>query len=209
MTAEVVGFPRLELFSKHEKRRSNLQERATNVQDELILLNRARALDPEALAEIHDQYYAPIFRYIAFRVSDHQMAEDLTSEVFTRLLSALRDRHAPQNTIRGWLYGAASIVVKEHYRQQKRAQHTELDESLANDMATPDQAVESKMLRERVKDALTELTEEQQNVLALRYGYELSIREVADTMNKSEGSIKQLRARALATLSRMLAEGVG
>jgi hypothetical protein len=55
MTVEVVGFPRLELFSKHEKRRSNLQERATNVQDELILLNRARALDPEALAEIHDQ----------------------------------------------------------------------------------------------------------------------------------------------------------
>jgi RNA polymerase sigma-70 factor (ECF subfamily) len=76
-------------------------------------------------------------------------------------------------------------------------------------MATPDQAVESKMLRERVKDALTELTEEQQNVLALRYGYELSIREVADTMNKSEGSVKQLRARALAALSRMLAEGVG
>jgi RNA polymerase sigma-70 factor (ECF subfamily) len=176
------------------------------VQDDLILLNRARALDPEALAQIHDAYYTSIFRYITFRVSDHQTAEDLTSEVFTRLLSALRDRHAPQNTIRGWLFGAASIVVKEHYRQQKRAQFTELNDSLTSGLATPDQAMESKILRERVKDALDDLTEDQQQVLALRYGYEMSFREVADTLDKSEGAVKQLRARALAALSKMLGE---
>lgn len=172
--------------------------------DELILLNRAHALDPEALAQIHDEYYVPIFRYVAFRVSDHQTAEDLTSEVFTRFLSALHDRHAPQNTIRGWLFGAASIVVKEHYRKQKRAQFTELDSSLTDGLATPDQAVESKLLRERVKVALDDLTEDQQQVLALRYGYEMSIREVADTLGKTEGAVKQLRARALVTLSKML-----
>ena len=174
------------------------------MQNELILLNRARALDPEALAQIHDTYYMPIFRYIAFRVSDHQTAEDLTSEVFTRLLSALRDRYAPQNTIRGWLYGAASMVLKEHYRKQKRAQLTELDESLANGLDSPDQAIEKKFFHNRVWDALAGLTEDQQRVLALRYGYEMSIREVADTLGKTEGSVKQLRARAITALSKML-----
>ena len=174
------------------------------MQDELILLNRARALDPEALAHIHDTYYTPIFRYIAFRVSDHQTAEDLTSEVFTRLLSALRDRRAPQNTIRGWLYGAASLVLKEHYRKQKRAQLTELDESLTNGLESPDQVFEKKFFREQVKDALSSLTEDQQRVLALRYGYEMSIRDVAETLGKTEGSVKQLRARALVALSKML-----
>ena len=176
------------------------------MQDELSLLHRARALDPEALAQIHDEYHTPIFRYIAFRVSDHQTAEDLTSEVFTRLLSALRDRHAPQNTIRGWLFGAASLVVKEHYRKQKRAQYTELHDSLADGLVTPDQAVASKLFRERVKDALDDLTDDQQQVLALRYGYEMSIREVAETLGKTEGSVKQLRARAIAALSKMLGE---
>ena len=174
------------------------------MQNELILLNRARALDPEALAQIHDTYYMPIFRYITFRVSDHQTAEDLTSEVFIRLLSALRDRYAPQNTIRGWLYGAASMVLKEHYRKQKRAQLTKLDESLANGLDSPDQAIEKKFFRNRVRDALAGLTEDQQRVLALRYGYEMSIREVADTLGKTEGSVKQLRARAIIALSKML-----
>ena len=179
------------------------------MQDELILLNRARALDPEALTQIHDEYYSAIFRYIAFRVSDHQTAEDLTSEVFTRLLSALRDRHAPQNTIRGWLFGAASIVLKEHYRKQKREQFTELDESLASGLAEPDQTVQKQIFHQQVKDALTDLTEDQQHVLALRYGYEMSIREVAEALGKTEGSVKQLRARALAALSKMLSgEGI-
>jgi RNA polymerase sigma-70 factor (ECF subfamily) len=181
----------------------------TCVQDELILLNRARALDPEALAQIHDKYYAPIFRYIAFRVSDRQTAEDLSSEVFTRLLSALRDHHAPQNTIQGWLFGAAAMVIKEHYRQQKRVQLTELPESLPHGLLAPDEVVESRLFREEVKEALGQLTQEQQHVLALRYAYEMSIREVAETLGKSEGSIKQLRARALATLARLLGGGKG
>ena len=87
------------------------------VQDELTLLARARQLDPEALAHIHETYYTSIFRYVAFRVGDHATAEDLTSEVFTRLLTALRDKNAPQNTLRGWLYGVAARVVSDHHRQ--------------------------------------------------------------------------------------------
>ena len=93
------------------------------VQDELTLLARARQLDPEALAHIHDTYYTSIFRYVAFRVGDHATAEDLTSEVFTRLLTALRDKGAPQNTLRGWLYGVAARVVipVDRHRRHIRA----------------------------------------------------------------------------------------
>ena len=96
------------------------------------------------------------------------------------------------------------MVLKEHYRKQKRAQFTELDESLANGLATPDQVVEKKFFREKVKGALGDLTEDQQQVLALRYGYEMSIREVAETLGKTEGSVKQLRASASAALSKLL-----
>ena len=172
------------------------------------MLNRARSLDPDALTEIHDTYYVPIFRYISLRVGDHHTAEDLRSEVFMRLLHALRDKTAPQKTLRGWLYSVASRVVKDHYRKKYRVQHTELDDSFPSDLAEPDQEVERQMTQENLQNAMRDLTEDQQNVLALRFGYDMSIREVAETMGKSEGSIKMLQARAVATLSRILHTGI-
>jgi len=178
------------------------------VQDELHLLARARKLEADALSQIHDMYYAPIFRYVAFRVGDRTVAEDLASEVFTRLLSALRDRSAPQNTLRGWLYGVAARVVSDHFRKRYRAPEVELNESLVSREAGPAEIVEAMLAREDLKQAMTGLTEEQQNVLALRFGYDMPIQEVARTLGKTEGAVKQLQARAIAALARRLSPGM-
>jgi len=174
------------------------------VEEELILLSRARALDQEAIAEIHDAYYVSIYRYIAFRVNDVQTAEDLTSDVFIRFLGALRDRHAPKNTIRGWLIGTASNVVKEFYRANKRLQHATLDESTPGEGPSLEQSVGMKMTNEQLRQAMRELPEGQQKVLALRFGYGMRHKEVADTLSQSEGSVKMLQARAIAALARKL-----
>jgi len=180
------------------------------VQDELHLLARARKLETDALSQIHDMYYAPIFRYVAFRVGDRTVAEDLTSEVFTRLLSALRDRAAlaPRNTLRGWLYGVAARVVSDHFRKRYRAPEVELDESLVSRDDGPAEVVEARLTREELKQAMTGLTEEQQNVLALRFGYDMPIQEVARTLGKTEGAVKQLQARAIAALARRMSPGM-
>lgn len=174
------------------------------VQDELTLLHRARAMDPDALAEIHDTYYIPIYRYIVLRVNDHQTAEDLTSEVFTRLLHALQDKTAPANTIRGWLFAVASRIVKDHYRKHYRHEKANMDDLVPNEPATPDQILESKISQETLLEAVTDLTEEQQEVIALRFGYGLPIQEVADAVGKSIGSVKMLQARAISALSKKL-----
>lgn len=178
------------------------------MQDELALLARARKLDPDALVAVHDAYYAPIFRYISFRVGERATAEDLTGEVFTRFLAALRDRSAPQNTLRGWLYGVAARVVSDYHRQHYRAPQVELDESLASRDAGPAETVEAMLTREDLKQAMRELTEEQQNVIALRFGFDMPIQEVARTMGKTEGAIKQLQARAIAALARKMSAGM-
>ena len=174
------------------------------MQDELLLLHRAQKLDQAALAEIHDRYYTPIYRYVAFRVHDEATAEDLASEVFVRLLAALRERHAPQNTLRGWLYGVASNVVKEYYRHHSRYDTGPLRENLPANGRSPDQQFDMKALHENLAAVLQYLTEEQQNVLSLRFGYEMPIREVAEVMGKSEGSVKMLQARAIASLANRL-----
>jgi len=184
---------------------ANAINRGTSiVQDELALLARARKLDQDALAQIHDTYYTPIFRYVAFRVGDRHVAEDLTSEVFIRLLSALRDRTAPQNTLRGWLYGVAARVVSDHFRKHYRAPEVELDETLVSHDGNPAEVVEKMLTHEDLKQAVSQLTEEQQHVLGLRFGYNMPIQEVARALGKTEGAIKQLQARALAALARTM-----
>ena len=179
---------------------------ARTVQDELLLLHRAKSLDQEALAQIHEQYYDSIYRYMTYRVNDLQTAEDLTSEVFVRFLHAIQQKNAPQNTIRGWLFGTASLILKEHYRKKKRTQLTELSESLPGETVEPTEKLEVQENKEALREALTNLTEEQQQVLALRFGYEMSVRDVAETMNKSEGSIKMLQVRAIAALTRIMTD---
>lgn len=177
------------------------------MQDEFLLLNRARSLDAEALEQIHDMYYVPIYRYISFRVNEHETAEDLTSDVFTRLLSALQDKTAPQKTIKGWLFSVASHVVKDFYRKKYRHKQIALEESVPSLADGPAQKVESMLTNEILREAITELTEEQQEIIALRFGYEMSIREVAETLGKSEGAVKMLQARAIAALSRTMQPG--
>ena len=174
------------------------------MQDELLLLHRAKSLDQDALAQVHEQYYDAIYRYMAYRVNDWQTAEDLTSEVFIRFLHAIQQKNAPQNTIRGWLFGAASLILKEHYRQKKRAQLTELSDALPDDWIEPTEKLEVQEKKKVLHRALSDLTEEQQQVLALRFGYEMPVRDVAETMNKSEGSVKMLQVRAIAALARTM-----
>ena len=184
-------------------RLANRELEAKLLSDELILLARARAYEKDALEEIHNRYYQPIFRYVVHKVHDQQTAEDLTSEVFVRLLDALQDKTAPSNTLRGWLYGVASRVVNDHYRQQYRAER--YAEKLApnprvDGIAT---SVERGM---DLQEALATLTPEQRDVLALRFGLGLRIREVAETIGKQEGAVKQLQVRALRALARSLGE---
>ena len=171
------------------------------MQEEQRLLARVRALDPKALTEVHQIYYTPLYRYIVTRVSDPKVAEDLTSEVFIRLLSALRDKTAPQNTLRGWLFGVAFRVVTDHYRQKGKSEQVALSDMLQASDTGPEEAISRKLSVETLLKALSDLTEDQQRVLALRFGAGMRIREVAETIGKSEGSVKQLQLRAIATLA--------
>jgi RNA polymerase sigma-70 factor, ECF subfamily len=174
------------------------------VSDDLRLLSAVRQLDPDALTEVHDTYYVAIFRYIAARVGNREVAADLASDVFVRLLAAVRDNRAPQNTLKGWLYRVASIVVADYHRRAYRARRYEILQEAGGESADPHEIVHSRQSVESLHQALTRLTEDQQEVIALRYGFGMPVREVAETMNKSEGAVKQLQARAVAALSKQL-----
>lgn len=172
---------------------------------EPALLEGVRRLDPQALSETHSRYYPAIFRYITFKVGDRETAEDLTSEVFIRLLETVRDRHVPRKTLRGWLYSVASHVVNDHYRKQYRdIKEVVLSETLEGDTLRPAEAALNKQTLESLHWAFSQLTDEQRDVISLRFGYDMPIKEVAQMLGKSEGSVKQLQARAVASLARLM-----
>ncbi len=204
MAVTFARFPRLDIMTGMRSVTTGATERD--------LLERAVALDQAALAEIHDRYYEPLLRYVACRVPDRETAEDLTGDVFLRFLDALRGRRPPSTTLRGWLYGVAFHVVQDHYRKAYRADVVALDERLAGPAATEpvDDALVARHERAALAQAMGRLTDEQQHVLALRFGAAQPIQAVADALGKTEGAIKQLQARAVAALARQMThEGMG
>jgi len=168
------------------------------------LLRKARSLDTEALTEIHNKYFESIYRYISLRVSNLDAVEDFTSEVFTRLLCAFTKPANTPRKIQSWLFGTASNIVKEYYRSQRRWNEVELDDSLPGNDAGPEMLIEHHWEQQELRNALQILTDDQLQVLSLRYGSNLPIKDVAKTINKSEGAVKMLQMRAISALAHYL-----
>jgi len=176
--------------------------------DEDRLLARARRGDRRAIGEIYERYFDAIYQFIRWRVDDPAVAEDLTSEVFIKLLSALQSSAAPADSLRGWLFRVARNSLYNHY--QRPVPTTSLDEALplAADADTEAQFIRATEV-ERVQHALRNLAGDQQEVLILRFGQMLNLEATADSMGKSVSAIKSLQFRAINSLRRALhiAEG--
>jgi RNA polymerase sigma-70 factor (ECF subfamily) len=174
--------------------------------DETRLLNRAKAFDTVALSAIYDRYEGRIYSYIYHRVGDAQMAEDLTAQVFLRMLEAIQNENAWRSSFSGWLYRIAHNLVIDHYRRRARLTHVSLDDAptILAENADPQQTAERQLQGERVRRAINRLTEEQAQIVSLRFLEGLSIAEVADMTGKTEGAVKALQYRALMSLRRLL-----
>ncbi|MFZ4848954.1 MAG: sigma-70 family RNA polymerase sigma factor [Caldilinea sp.] len=173
---------------------------------EELLLAAAMEYDDAALSELYDRYEVKIFTYIYRRTGDESLAEDLTSQVFLKMLESIRDQKAWRSSFSGWLYRIAHNLVIDHYRRKGRQSAVELDDTtpLAAERQSLESQVEQSLDAERLRAAIRRLTEEQAEVVSLRFLEGYSINEVAAMMNRSEGAIKALQYRAVATLRTLM-----
>jgi RNA polymerase sigma-70 factor (ECF subfamily) len=153
---------------------------------------------------LYDRYAGRIYSYILCHVGNQELAEDLTANVFIKVLDALRGSNAWQTSFSGWLYRIAHNAMIDHFRKRDHAQSLPLDEQLPTAEDSPPAAVEQIMRSEAIGEALLQLTEEQQLVIAFKFFQGLSNVEIADQMGKTEGAIKSLQYRALGALHRLL-----
>ncbi len=172
------------------------------------LLARARQGQQDAIMQIYESYFPPIFQFIRLRVGERALAEDLASEVFVKLVEALQGNNAPRHSLRGWLFRVARNAIHDHYGKSRQLPTTTLDEWLP---ASPDNDPEVQFMRtlsvERARRAIRMLAAEQQEVLILRFGQMLSLQETADIMGRSTNAVKSLQFRAINTL-RSILEGM-
>ena len=159
-----------------------------------------------AFVALYRRYLPRIYRYVYRRVGNQQDAEDLTASVFTEALESLED-YREQGSFAGWLFTIAHHRVADHHRQQReRVSLEEVTPALSDPGPGPEAQALWRDRLERVAQALGELTPDRQEALALRFFGQLSNKEVAQVMGKSEAAVKMLVYRALRQLRRRCEE---
>ncbi|MFI5274873.1 MAG: sigma-70 family RNA polymerase sigma factor [Ktedonobacterales bacterium] len=183
-----------------------------NDESESSLVERAIQRDPEAFTALYGLYFDRIYRYVRMRVGNQPDAEDLTATVFLRAWHAI-DRFTPrhQASFAGWLFKLAHSLVVDSYRRVRDA--VSLDDGLATGLnerlPSAEAELEWRLTIAELHQALKALTDEQREVVALRFVEGLSAREVGDIMGKPEGAVRGMQFRAIEALRRALRRAGG
>jgi len=173
------------------------------VQDEESLVRRAQHHEQEAFAQLYEEHFDKIYRYVTLKIGNETEAEDMTQQVFLNALQSISSFKWKGIPFSAWLFRIAHNQVVDYLRSKKRAT-VPLDESLASNNNNPQLIVEQKLDIERLLLATHQLTEAQREVISLRFAGELPIAQVAKAMGKSQGAIKALQHSAIVALRKAL-----
>lgn len=165
---------------------------------------RAQTGDHMAFDEIYRRYAHLILRYLYVRTHEAENAQDLTQEVFMRVLRNInRFEYRGEKSFLAWLYTIAGNVLIGQLRRRRSLQ-TPLDDSI--ELADPrgQEPVTSAFERVFLMGAISQLTEDQQQVLTLKFFADLTNQEIATAIGRTEGAVKALQHRAIHSLQQII-----
>jgi RNA polymerase sigma-70 factor (ECF subfamily) len=163
-------------------------------------VERAKAGDSEGLHFLYVRYAPDVQRYIASFVRDHHEAEDITQNVFAKLMRAIQKYEQREVPFAAWIMRVSRNAALDHMRSRRAIP---ADEVRLTDDGHTETANE---LSEDLRSALEQLPEDQREVLILRHIAGLSPLEIAATLQKSESSVHGLHHRGRRTLQAKLTE---
>lgn len=172
-------------------------------QDIAEIIKRAKAGDRKAISMLYESFVDRIYRYIAYRVAEED-AEDVTADVFMRMVEALPQYEYIGVPFEAWLYRIAAARVADHHRKHARRRHEEIPETLSDQEPLPEENLEQEQELHTIRSALRELSSDEQTVLLLRFVDQMSHKEVADVIGKSVPAVRTMQHRALTHLSQVL-----
>ena len=185
-------------------RTTPLNQRASS-QQLRRLVEQAQQGDRDALEELYLLHFDRIYSYLHMSVGNRHDAEDLTTQVFVKMLESIgkfRWRSAPFSA---WLFRIAHNLAMDHFRANRRWQPEEEvpEPDPGEGSAAEEEAFES-IGRQSMLQLIEKLSLEQQQVLTLKFVFNFSNSDAATILDKTDGAIKSLQHRALASLQRQL-----
>ncbi|MBI4085381.1 MAG: sigma-70 family RNA polymerase sigma factor [Candidatus Liptonbacteria bacterium] len=158
-----------------------------------------------AFGLLYDHYQPKIYRFILIKIGRREDAEDLTHQVFLNAWQSISNYKDLGFPFSSWLYRIARNQVIDKYRTKKREIDIEkVEAEYFSDLGLNEESIEGKIRIELVMEAVKTLKQDYQDVLIMRFVEDLSIKEVAATIEKTEGAVKLMQHRAVKELKKIL-----
>jgi RNA polymerase sigma-70 factor (ECF subfamily) len=167
------------------------------------LIERASRGDDAAISRLYEMHFERISRYVAYRVPDSEV-EDITAGVFVRMLEGLPDFEYTGAPFEAWLYRIAQARVADFYRKRNRQREEDIPEHLQAEGQLPEEKLLQAYEFASVRKALNQLSDNERDLLLLRFVERKSHRDVAEILDKSEAATRTMQHRALTKLADLL-----
>ena len=177
------------------------------IDGEKNIIEKAIKGEASAFGLLYDKYQAQIYRFIYLKVGHREEAEDLTHQVFLKTWGSISGYNFQGFPFSSWLYSIARNQVIDYYRTKKEIVTLESVAELKTENPSYSSVMDNNSDIEKVKKAIYQLNPQQQDVIILRFIEDLSLREVASILNKTETSVKLLQHRAIKNLKKILNNG--
>lgn len=186
--------------------KASTEERAPEF-DERTLVEAAQRGSQDALTALYEHYFPRVYRYVAARLGGGEDAEDVTEEIFLRIITNLGTFSWRGLPFGAWVFRIARNEVVSHVRKQKsRGQTAELSDAIPDEALDHVTVIETQFTLAIVREATAKLPEAQRQVIALRFGAGLSVAETAQALKKTENNVKVLQHKAIAKLQTLTRE---
>jgi RNA polymerase sigma-70 factor, ECF subfamily len=171
------------------------------------LVERAQKGDREALEELYLIHFDRIYSYLQMTVGNRHDAEDLTNQTFVKMLESIERFQWRKVPISAWLFRIAHNLAMDHFRAHRRWQPEEEppEPQDSAELSAEEEAMQS-IGRQSMLEMIEGLSPDQQQVLTLKFVFNFPNADVATILGKTEGAVKSLQHRALASLQRELAK---
>jgi RNA polymerase sigma-70 factor (ECF subfamily) len=169
------------------------------------LVARGQQGDRDALEELYLIHFDRIYSYLHVSVGNRHDAEDLTTQTFMKMLEKIGSFKWQSAPFSAWLFRIAHNLAMDHFRSRRRWQpEEEVPEPPGEEEPSAELTAMQTIGRESMLKLIEDLSPEQQQVLTLKFVFNLPNAEVAAILEKTEGAIKSLQHRALVSLQKQI-----
>jgi RNA polymerase sigma-70 factor (ECF subfamily) len=169
------------------------------------LVDLAQKGDRAALEELYLIHFDRIYSYLHVTVGNRHDAEDLTTQTFLKMLESIGRFRWQSAPFSAWLFRIAHNLAMDHFRARRRWQpEEEVPEPIGSEEPSAELAAMQSIGRQSMLELIEKLSPEQQQVLTLKFVFNFPNADVAKILDKTEGAIKSLQHRALASLQKQI-----